>query len=504
MRQRLSSEPDRYRGRRRVPTPPRSRYAAVVTTAFVGAGVVALGAGASCPTPRRVDPAVLADLEQAAPPADDLADRADAADRASRGDEPRPPAPTPRTRPSPTSGCSRCRTTLHLPVRHALGQAARRRRPGGAGGHAVRGGARRHGHPAGWSGGYGYAVIVHHGDGIETIYGHSSAAARQGGEQVKAGDQLGLVGTTGHSYGSHLHLEVHVNGQPPTRSPWLQRARSGHQAASRVNLQRRSRLLTLRYLPMTARIARSGRFSVHSPQTCRRHTGAVAPDRRSAFGTDPHGPDAGQVRAGRRRPWRVIPCPCGIEPTPRISRSRPPTAKVRRAGTVTAHPEQSPSPTPGRHAVAAAAACAGVGVAARRPRRPTAPRRRAGRAERPHPGRRAAPTPAARAGCRRRGRRPPRGPRHPGRAGHRRPRRPRPPPTAAGARHPGRRRRAPPDPTRPASRSRRRLGQPDAGRRDHSCYGAALGRACTPASTSPRPPAPRSTPPAAGTVVTAG
>ena len=44
MRQRLSSEPDRYRGRRRVPTPPRSRYAAVVTTAFVGAGVVALGA----------------------------------------------------------------------------------------------------------------------------------------------------------------------------------------------------------------------------------------------------------------------------------------------------------------------------------------------------------------------------------------------------------------------------------------------------------------------------
>src|SRR3982750_2112661 len=38
-----------YRGRRRVPTPPRSRYAAVVTTAFVGAGVVALGASAAMP-----------------------------------------------------------------------------------------------------------------------------------------------------------------------------------------------------------------------------------------------------------------------------------------------------------------------------------------------------------------------------------------------------------------------------------------------------------------------
>ena len=63
VRQRLSSEPDRYRGRRRVPTPPRSRYAAVVTTAFVGAGLVALGANA-LPDAKSVSPSVLDELKQ--------------------------------------------------------------------------------------------------------------------------------------------------------------------------------------------------------------------------------------------------------------------------------------------------------------------------------------------------------------------------------------------------------------------------------------------------------
>src|SRR3712207_9475774 len=63
VRQRLSSEPERYRGRRRVPTPPRSRYAGVVTSAFVGAGVVALGAASHLPDAKAVNPAVLAGLD---------------------------------------------------------------------------------------------------------------------------------------------------------------------------------------------------------------------------------------------------------------------------------------------------------------------------------------------------------------------------------------------------------------------------------------------------------
>ncbi|MBQ1070029.1 M23 family peptidase, partial [Micromonospora sp. D75] len=85
MRQRLSSEPDRYRGRRRVPTPPRSRYAAVVTTAFVGAGIVAIGANA-LPDAKSVNPSVLDELRQASVASQDAAARADSADRASRSD----------------------------------------------------------------------------------------------------------------------------------------------------------------------------------------------------------------------------------------------------------------------------------------------------------------------------------------------------------------------------------------------------------------------------------
>ncbi|GAB3953630.1 hypothetical protein GCM10027614_59340 [Micromonospora vulcania] len=75
---------------------------------------------------------------------------------------------------------------------------------------------------AGWFGGYGNAVIVQHADGSEAIYGHSSAVSVREGQQVKAGDQLGLVGATGHAYGVHLHLEVHVKGQPTDPVPFLQ------------------------------------------------------------------------------------------------------------------------------------------------------------------------------------------------------------------------------------------------------------------------------------------
>src|SRR4029450_10392716 len=83
VRQRLSSEPDRYRGRRRVPTPPRSRYAAVVPTAFLGAGVVALGS-TMLPDAKAVDQEALADLRSAAATGADLEARAAETDRVSR------------------------------------------------------------------------------------------------------------------------------------------------------------------------------------------------------------------------------------------------------------------------------------------------------------------------------------------------------------------------------------------------------------------------------------
>src|ERR1700755_1828774 len=86
VRQRLSSEPDRYRGRRRVPTPPRSRYAVVTTAAFVGAGVVALGAASNLPDAKTVSPDVLQSLKSGQVATDAIANRASDPGHASRGE----------------------------------------------------------------------------------------------------------------------------------------------------------------------------------------------------------------------------------------------------------------------------------------------------------------------------------------------------------------------------------------------------------------------------------
>ena len=71
---------------------------------------------------------------------------------------------------------------------------------------------------AGWLGAYGNAVVVDHGGGLSTLYGHMSSIAVREGQQVTAGQKLGGVGSTGLSTGPHLHFEVRVNGDPV--SPW--------------------------------------------------------------------------------------------------------------------------------------------------------------------------------------------------------------------------------------------------------------------------------------------
>ena len=62
--------------------------------------------------------------------------------------------------------------------------------------------------------GYGWYIIVYHGDGISTLYAHCSKVLVKEGQNVKQGQVLGLVGTTGASTGPHIHYEVRINGKP--------------------------------------------------------------------------------------------------------------------------------------------------------------------------------------------------------------------------------------------------------------------------------------------------
>lgn len=67
---------------------------------------------------------------------------------------------------------------------------------------------------AGPRGGYGNAVVIDHGFGIATVYAHQSRIVARVGQQVKLGDVIGAVGSTGLSTGPHLHFETRVRGIP--------------------------------------------------------------------------------------------------------------------------------------------------------------------------------------------------------------------------------------------------------------------------------------------------
>jgi murein DD-endopeptidase MepM/ murein hydrolase activator NlpD len=217
----LSSEPDRYRGRRRVPTPPRSRYAVVGLSAFVGAGVVALGAGATLPDAKAVPDTVLQGLEDASLSADQFAARAED-DKASRDE--RSGAAEPKLKEVAAEDL------YELPLEDFTFTSPYGVRWGSL--HAGIDLAADEGTPykaihagvvtkAGYQGGYGYSVTVQQPDGTEIIYGHSRRVLVQKGQQVKAGDVLGEVGSTGYTYGNHLHVEVHVKGKPVDPVPTL-------------------------------------------------------------------------------------------------------------------------------------------------------------------------------------------------------------------------------------------------------------------------------------------
>lgn len=71
---------------------------------------------------------------------------------------------------------------------------------------------------AGWIGGYGNTIMIEHGNGIVTLYGHNESLAVGVGQHVNQGDVIAYCGSTGNSTGPHCHFEVRLGGEPV--SPW--------------------------------------------------------------------------------------------------------------------------------------------------------------------------------------------------------------------------------------------------------------------------------------------
>lgn len=67
---------------------------------------------------------------------------------------------------------------------------------------------------AGYNGNYGNAIVISHGLGISTRFGHMSGFAVRAGQQVHRGDVIGYVGSTGRATSPHLHYEILMNGRP--------------------------------------------------------------------------------------------------------------------------------------------------------------------------------------------------------------------------------------------------------------------------------------------------
>lgn len=77
---------------------------------------------------------------------------------------------------------------------------------------------------ASYYGGYGNCVMINHGNGVSTLYGHGQKILTEVGKEVKKGDLIMEVGSTGVSTGPHLHFEVRINGSPVSPLPYLGQA----------------------------------------------------------------------------------------------------------------------------------------------------------------------------------------------------------------------------------------------------------------------------------------
>lgn len=74
---------------------------------------------------------------------------------------------------------------------------------------------------AGYSGGYGYHVVIQHGYGYQTLYAHLSKLAVKPNTSIKRGQLLGFMGSTGRSTGTHLHYSIYRNDKPVDPKPYM-------------------------------------------------------------------------------------------------------------------------------------------------------------------------------------------------------------------------------------------------------------------------------------------
>ncbi|HEY9825266.1 MAG TPA: peptidoglycan DD-metalloendopeptidase family protein [Stenomitos sp.] len=86
-----------------------------------------------------------------------------------------------------------------------------------------------------WAGGYGNAVIIDHGNGLTTLYGHTSQMFVTAGQSIQKGQPIAAVGSTGLSTGPHLHFEVRRGGEPIDPMPFLSNYAASPTAPQAVN-----------------------------------------------------------------------------------------------------------------------------------------------------------------------------------------------------------------------------------------------------------------------------
>lgn len=74
---------------------------------------------------------------------------------------------------------------------------------------------------AGWIGVYGLTLLVDHGNGVQTLYGHNQKLLAKVGDQVELGEKIAISGNTGKTTGPHLHFEIRLNGKTVDPNQYL-------------------------------------------------------------------------------------------------------------------------------------------------------------------------------------------------------------------------------------------------------------------------------------------